>query len=305
MRHCQAVGVALLAGLLAGCFGARPEPTTARFAAPGPFAGAAGADVVQLDVFLIERPAGDDFLNRKLWELADEQAVSLESKPTPEDNGFRVRQNLEDNGFRVGQIGGLLPSALQAMLGSNIACPDPRHVFLHDGHVLPMPLGPVQPHCRLQIYKDGRPTPADLETVQCRLEIVPQLTDDGRIRLQFTPHVQHGARAVTFAARQDPSGALRWDRHEDQPDETYSQAGWELTVIPNEFVLVGTSLKRPGTLGQACFLGGVDDDAPVQRLLVVRANRTLAELVPTDVPLGPSPPLALRASMTTFRGKAE
>jgi hypothetical protein len=304
MRHCQAVGLALLAALLTGCFGTRPEPTT-RFAAPGPFAGAAGADVVQFDVFLIERPAGDDFINRKLWQLADEQAVSLESKPTQEDTGFRVRQNLEENGFRVGQIGGLLPSGLQALLASNVACPDPRHVYLHNGHTLPVPLGPAQPHCKFQVFKDGRPTAADFETVQCRLEIVPQLTEDGRIRLQLTPHVQHGTRAVTFAARRDPSGALRWDRQEEPPDESYPQAGWELTVVPNEYVLVGTNLQRPGTLGQACFLGGAEDGPPVQRLLVVRANRTLAELVPTDVPLGPSPPLALRASLTTFRGKGD
>src|SRR6516164_7469807 len=106
MRHCRAVVLALLVGVGAGCFGTRPDPVTTRFAAPGPFAGPAAADMVELDVFVVERPAGDDFLNRKLWVLADELAVSLERKPAQEDNGFRVRENLEDNGFRVGQLGG-------------------------------------------------------------------------------------------------------------------------------------------------------------------------------------------------------
>ena len=71
MRHWQAVVLALTAGVGAGCLGPHADPVTARFAAPGPFAGPAGADVVELDVFVVERPAGDAFLNRKVWELAD------------------------------------------------------------------------------------------------------------------------------------------------------------------------------------------------------------------------------------------
>jgi hypothetical protein len=307
MRPCPAVVLALLllAGVGAGCFDTRPDPLTARLAAPSPFAGPAGADMVEVDVFVIERPAGDDFLNRKLWDLADELAVSLDRKPSQEDGGFGVRQNLEENGFRVGQLGGWAPSGLQALLGSSVSCPDPRRACLHSGHVLPVPLGPVQPRCRFDVFKGGTPTPADLRDAQCRLEIVPQLTDDGRVRLQFTPHIQHGERAVAFGPCQDPSGALRWDRHEDQADSAFPQAGWDVTLAPNEFVAVGANLKRPGTLGHACFLDVGEGGPPVQRLLVLRTNRTLAEAAAAELPPGPASCVAQRAAMTTFHSHSE
>jgi hypothetical protein len=300
MRHCQAMVLALLAGVGAGCFGTRADPVTARFAAPGPFAGPAGADVVELDVFVVERPAGDDFLNRKLWDLADELAVSMEKKPA-DGGSFGVRERLEENGFRVGQLGGWPASGLQALLASPISCPDPRHVYLHTGHVLPVPLGGVQPQCHFTLYKGGRPSQADLHDAQCRLEVVPQLTDDGRVRLQFTPHVQHGARAVAFGPCQDPSGVLRWDRREDQTDNAYPQAGWDITLAPNEFVAVGANLKHPGTLGHMCFFEVAEDRPPVQRLLVLRTNRSVPEAIPADLPPGPSPSVAQRAAMTTFQ----
>jgi hypothetical protein len=270
MRHCWGVVLALLAGLLAGCRGTQPGATTTRFSAPGSFAEPAGADVVQLNLFVIERPAGDDFLNRKLWEMTDEQAVCLEGNAGADDDGFRVRQNLEDNGFRVGQVGGVLPSELQGLLASDIACPDPRHVFLHSAHVLPVSLGPVLSRCRLQVFKDGRPSSGEFKDAQCRLDIVPQLTGDGRVRLEFTPHIRHGARAIHFAPCQDPGGALRWDRQEEAPDEAFAQASWHLTIAPNEYVIVGTHLNRPGTLGHACFLGNTEDGRPMQRLLVLK-----------------------------------
>jgi hypothetical protein len=300
MRRCQAVVLALAAGFLGGCSGAHSESLTTRFAAPGPLSGPSGADVVQLDLFLIERAAGDDFLNRKLWELVDEQAVSMEGKTALEDDGFRIRQNLEDNGFRVGQIGGLPPSGLQALLASPLACPDPRHVFLHKGHVLPVPLGPAMPLCRLQVYQDGRPTTMQFKDAQCRLEIVPQLTGDGRVRLQFTPYVQFGSRALSWVVRKDSSGVRRWDRQEEQPGEAITQASWEITVASNEYIVIGTHLKRSGTLGQACFLSGLEEDRAVQRLLVIRTNRTLTEPEPADVRLDSATPVALRAGLMPF-----
>jgi hypothetical protein len=290
MRPCQAV-VALVCGVLGGCTTTRFEPAAPHFAAAGPFAGAAGADVVQMDVAVVERLYGDDFLNRGLWELADEQAVSLERKPT-----------LDDNGFRVCQVGGLTPAGLQALLTSPRSCADPRRIQVHAGHAVPIPLGAAWKRCRFQLHQDGQATAVDLQDAQCLLQVTPTLTDD-RIRLQFTPHVKHGAPAVAFAARQEPSGALSWARQHEQPEECYDRLGWEVTVAANEYVVVGTRLDRGGTLGQACFLPP-PDETRVQRLLVIRTGRSLAE-APPDAPIGRSPPLALRAGLTAVRGKAD
>ncbi len=76
-----------------------------------------------------------------------------------------------------------------------------------------------------------------------------------------------------------------------------------MTISPNEYVVVGTRLDRVDTLGQACFLP-LPDQTRVQRLLVVRTSRSLAE-TPPDFQLGRSPPLALRAGLTAVRGKGD
>jgi hypothetical protein len=144
----------------------------------------------------------------------------------------------------------------------------------------------------------------DLKGAQCVLEVVPTLTDDGKVGLHFTPKIKHGTAALRIAARQDPSGALRWDRQEEQPEESYPRLAWDVTVAPNEFVVVGTHLNRPDTLGQAFFLA-LEEEPRLQRLLVVRTSRSLAEAPPPEAPIGFAPPLALRASLTTVRGKGE
>ncbi len=291
MRPWQAV-VALVCGGLAGCATSRVEPAAPHFAAAGPFSGAGGADVVQMEVAVLERSCGDPFVNRGLWEQSDEQAVNLDRKPT-----------LDANGFRVCQIGGLPPADLQGMLTSPRTCPDPRRIQIHAGQPVPIPLGAPWKECRFRLHHDGLATSIELKDAQCLLEVLPTLTDDGRIRLQFTPHVKHGAPAVALGAEKDPSGTTRWTRQEHQPEECYERLSWEVTVAPNEYVVVGTRLDRPGTLGQACFLP-LPEQTRLQRLLVIRTCRSLAETL-AEVQLGRSSPLALRAGLTAVRDNGD
>jgi hypothetical protein len=290
MRRCLAVVLGLVT-VVAGCETAKTEVAAPHFAAAGPFAGAAGADVVQIDVAVVERPLGDAFLNRGLWDLADEQAVSLESKP-----------KLDDNGLRVCEIGGLPPAGLQALLSSPRSCPDPRRIQVHAGSPVPVPLGAAGRRCGFQLRQDGERRDVDLKDAQCVLEVVPTLTDDGKVHLQFMPKVKQGSPALRIAARQDPSGALRWDRREEQPEECFTRLAWDVTVAPNEFVVVGTHLNRPDTLGQTFFMA-LEEEPRLQRLLVVRTSRSLAEQAPAETPTGFAPPLALRAGLATVRGK--
>jgi hypothetical protein len=291
MRTCQAVLLALAA---AGCRADRAEPAP-HFAAAGPFAGAAGADVVQLDVALVERPPGDDFLNRGLWQLADEQAAGLDALP-----------RLQDNGWRVGLLGGLPPEGLQTLLTSPRSCPDPRRLQVHAGRPVPVPLGGTRPRLRFRLDPTSNPVDVDLAEARCVLEVVPSLTDDGRVRLHFVPQVEHGRPGVAFAALREPGGPLRWERQEEQPRESYPRQGWEVVAAPHEYVAVGTSWERgAGTLGQACLLA-LGEGRPVQRLLVLRTTRSLAEPAPAAGPdMGRSPPLALRAGLATARGKGD
>jgi hypothetical protein len=289
MGRLRAVLLAVLAGWCGGCVGGQTQRSATLFDARRPFTGPTGSDVVQIDVALIEGPLGDRYVNQDLWQLADEQGVSLEQKTA-----------LEENGFRVCRVGGLPPAGLQTLLTSERSCPDPRRVSLHSGTPAPLPLGPVCKQCRFRLKQGEEVSAVDLADAQCVLEVVPTLSEDGQILLRFTPHVKHGqARRVPHPSK-DPSGALQWEWDERQPEEDYSWLSWELAVAPNEYVVVGTRLDREGTLGQRCFLE-LAKTAPVQRLLVLR-TAPCPDAASIQRSVSRVPPLALQASWTSARG---
>src|SRR5262245_35706778 len=104
MRPTQAAVFLVLVGL-AGCWTMRsPAPPVApedqRASAPD-----APEEVVFLDVALVESGYGDRFLEKGLWDLADEQGIGMDDKPI-----------LDANGLRVCQLGGMPPPGLHRLL---------------------------------------------------------------------------------------------------------------------------------------------------------------------------------------------
>ncbi|MFN4259754.1 MAG: hypothetical protein ACK4RK_10680 [Gemmataceae bacterium] len=297
MSQGRAWMTALLLGVLAGCMSGKPTRTTAwldklRHLGAGPN----GADVVQIDVAVIERPVGDRFLNAELWANADEQIVALERKAL-----------LEDNGFRVAHIG-IPPAPLQALLTSDVSCPNPRRLRLHAGNEAKVLIGPPRPNCRFALHTDRDCQDVELTNAQFALEIVPTLTDDGRTRLRFTPRLQHGQKSLLPLPAPDRSC---WLWQEQRPTARYEELSWEIDLAPNEYVAIGARFDHPESLGY----GGFVEDAgspPVQRLLVLRTNRTLPSLPdisnsPLEADALPSrtPPLALQAATSVVRGSAD
>jgi hypothetical protein len=302
MRRCCAVVVVVGLGMLAGCFSAPAERSTARLHAPA-FTGLVGDDVVFLDVAVIERLLGDGFVNYELWREADEQTVrGDDDEPSV---SLERKTVLEKNGFRIGQIGGLLPPAkLQDLLLSRRNC-EAHRVQLHAGHETTIPLGPLWPHCCYQLAHDGQEaTAVDLQKAQCLLEVTPSLDEDGRIRLRFTPRIKHGELKTAFTPLRDAAGVLRWGKREQQPEEVYSWLSWTVTAAANEYVVIGANRDKGETLGEQFFLSGEEQPA-VQRLLVLRTAHVPTSGEPTAETLGRSPPLALRASLTAARGSGE
>jgi hypothetical protein len=288
---------ALLAGLLAilpvGCADVPAAHTTVRDGLRG-FGTPPSADVVQMDVALIERPVGDAYINRDVWATTDEQVVALER-----------RAILEENGFRVGQVIGLTPSELQALLTSPRCCATPRRQFLAAGGSAPVKLGPTAPECRFIIRRPDGSEQVVLQQAQCALVVVPSLTDDGRVRLHFTPRVEHGEVLRQMQPAEDRSG---WTLEVHRQAESYPDMAWDVTVAPNEYLLIGAWFDQPATLGYQSFVDR-QGPAPVQRLLVIRTGRSggevdaeIADLPPGDASAeGRPPPLALQAAWTAVR----
>jgi hypothetical protein len=293
MYRCLAVLLAVLSGVLGGCFTSQPERSTSLFGPGGSLPGPAGGDVVQIDVAVVERRLGDPYLNGELWEQADEQAVDLERKVV-----------LEDNGFRAGLIGKVPPAGLRDLLDSPRSNPDPHCTRLRAGNPLPVALGRPWKRCRFHLVQDEAAAAVELDDAECLLEIVPTLSDDGRTLLRFTPHVKHGQPSLAPRAVREPSGTYRWERETQQPDEAYLALTWEVALVPNEYLVVGTRLDRADTLGHRCFLA-TGASPPLQRLLVIRTARPQPRAGPGAEAVGGAPPVAMQATWTSARGQAD
>jgi hypothetical protein len=294
MRRGRALLPVLFAFMPLACVHGRDGPAAARRDFLHLFHPAEAADVVQIDVALLECPVGDARINEGLWPFTDEQIVDLERQA-----------DLEANGFRVGQVVGPPPTELRALLRSERSCVNPRRRLLAPGAAAPLLLGPTQRECRYRLCRDGGPEDVDLQQAQCSLVVVPTLTADGKTRLRFTPTVEHGELLPQYTAVPDQSD---WVMEIRRQSVRYPDLAWDVTLAANEYLVIGTRPGRAGTLGQACFLDG-GGPAPVQRVLVLRTCRSgggidaeIADPTSADPGQPTRPPaLALQAAWSTVR----
>jgi hypothetical protein len=176
--------------------------------------------------------------------------------------------------------------------------------MVHGGTPVPISLGPPRELCRFQVHQDGQAVPFSLAQAQCTLVVVPSLTADGRTRLHFTPQLQYGESVPRFQPAPDRSGFVMSIEKEQQ---AFDDLSWEVTLAPNEYVLVGARSDQPDSFGAQCFLEGKGEKA-VQRLLVIRTTRSRgAESEGVAETTGPraSPALALQATLTAARGSRQ
>lgn len=291
---------ALILGLLVvpllGCAGKGRVQSTSWTERCKPFSGPVGTDVVHIDVFPLERPLGDPVVNDAVWRLADEFVVDLERKG-----------RLADNGLRIGQVGGNTPMELQSLLHSPRSCNNPRRIIMHADHPTIIKIGALQEQCNFAVRRDDRSDEVHLEHAQCEFEVGPKLATGGNVTLRFTPQIRHGQKQVVRKPTADHSG---WALQEEEPVERFDALSFDVSLSPNEFIIVGARFEAVGSLGCQFFVGG-EEANPVQRLLAIRTSRTS---VTSDLDLDgdeaePSRqhavPLALQASWTSARGRSD
>jgi hypothetical protein len=247
-------GTPLAVLLVCGCvWPGDPRPDTP-FTSLKPAVSLPGSDAVGLQIAVLEVPVGDRFVNSDLWTSVDEQVVPLDRKAT-----------LVDNGFRIGLVGGLRPDGFDELLKSPRANSDGHWAQTRTGHAKVVRLGGPRPVCEFRLASGDNDAPATMiEKAQCAFQVTPSLPSDGGVKLAFVPLVQHGSRPVWTSPINGDDLAT--------PADAYPALGWEVTVAPGQYVVVGTQFDVAGTLGHACFVdtAGIK---PVQRLLAIRAVR--------------------------------
>jgi hypothetical protein len=223
-----------------------------------------GPDGVVIQMVLLERPLGDPFLNEEIWQSTDCQTVGPDRKAI-----------LDDNGIRVGQVVGMIPARLQAMLHSERYWAAHRMQIKAAGQATAMPLGQTLLECSFQLRTMDGGVDVLLEDGLCNLLIEPTLARDGRVKLKFTPQVLYGTRGPEYQV--DPSrGAFQLEFK--RPSKTYPELAWEVTLAANQFLVIGSHFDpeadeaAPQTLGGQFFIQE-NDRTFVQRLLVLRTVR--------------------------------
>ena len=279
----------LLLVLVAGCL--TPDVATRgvmdRLRAVG---GPVGPDVVILDVAEIEQPPDDAYIDRDLWTALDEQVVGLEHKAA-----------MDDNGLRAGVAGGLPPGKLQALLITDRSCPSPRRITTRAGTAKQLPLGPVRDETAFDVKINGESNAVKLTMAQFSLTVTPQRTSDGRVRLTLLPQAQHGGRTI----RLQPLDGDGWLLAGAKASEKYTSLSFDVTLSPQDYLVIGTRYDHPNTLGHGMFVA-MSGDKLVQRVLVIRARpQGEAPLPDWTIASGAKTlPLAVQAVRTT-RGKSE
>jgi hypothetical protein len=161
-------------------------------------------------------------------------------------------------------------------------------------------LSPLLSECCFTLLRPEGKEEVALEQAQCFLVVLPTLTADGRTCLRFTPTVEYGEpvrRPVPAPDRSD------WTLEVGKQNQSYPDLGWEVTLAPNEYLVIGACFDRSESLGHRAFVDQ-QGEAPVQRLLVLRTSRSgagvdaeIAEAVSRGADPGAAIPLALQATL--------
>ena len=252
-------------------------------------------DHALIELAILERPIGDDYINCQVWKNADELLGDSDR-----------RAALEENGFRIGQLVGPTPGDLQEKLLDKQVCSNPKGLIFPAGQAMPIILGSMLPQSSFDLVMQKRRTEVNLDQVRYCLEMTAHFTSDGRTKLTFTPKVENGEAALPFEAVPERQ---RWEVRIERPSKKYPELSWDVVLAPNQYFIVGARMERDRTLGQIAFTQD-DGDGGVQRLLVIRNCRSVTALeahqnsVEEMIRADRTPPLALRATLPISRAKS-
>lgn len=213
---------------------------------------------VYLESVLFERPVGDPLLDRDLWANA--------SSPLPP----KTRALLEENGLRVVAFAGNLPRAFQKLLESESEAVNPQGLTFasRTDAVLPT-VGPIE-KCEFRVLTDlsGSREKVELRTANGGILVKPEATADGRVKVVCEPRMQHGERQDWIRPTSDSTG---FSLQGEIPLERYPGLGFDVTLGPGEYLVIGSPATATETLGSAMF--GVEAKSESrQRVLVIRAG---------------------------------
>ena len=169
------------------------------------------------------------------------------------------------NGVKVGVRGGTMPAELTRLSSAELSIsPTARRGPADAPRTLPVngPLDRAKFAATLALTDD--PKPLSLTAAECGLTLTGTPRPDGTVTVRCQWAVQHGE----SRPRWTPTAAGGFDRTEARTAEAFPTLDFEVTLAPDEVLVIGPTDKADGTLGATFFL---TPDGTKQRAAVIRA----------------------------------
>lgn len=224
----------------------------------------AGPEAIQLEVFLLERPAEDPLVSSEIWKDIDQ----IGALPTEKE------ELLRQNGFRLGIVSSNPPSSVQKLLGwvAEISSDPPeyaqpimgRHHYLPPGIETEIPTCVEHDKCEIQFREGERTKVSTFEQVNCVLRMKAQRLHDGWVRIDFQPEVHHGDRIMRRTASVND-----WSLRGGQEIDVRHSQRFSVDMNVDERVLITAIPHDDQSLGDRFFCRN-DQGTKKQRVLVVR-----------------------------------
>lgn len=263
MRRVGIVIFVILCGVLASCMPIESVGRTIGLVKQKSFEIPKGPDGIWFDVAPLIVPVGDRYANDGIWTETDEQILPA-----------ATRLKLQENGLRVGLIvSGRTPDGLQRLLGSPKSNA-PNGPNSARRHIKPEPTATKTqllaefPRLEIPLRLDDQTQTKSFENAKCQFEILPSLDGDTKVRLVFTPQIEFDDKEKWKRLNSGVALAVQGQRS----TENFVPLQFDVSLGPNDFVVIGGRLDKQETLGFKLFINP-DSQQPAQRLMVVRAGR--------------------------------
>ena len=224
-------------------------------------------DSVGVDLTFVRVPPNERDLEQTIWAEADEQCIPPE-----------VRAHLNANGIRCGVIGRQLPTALVRLLEeseSNDLSRDDvratdvltrgRHQRWKSGRRVPIVATAAERSLVLlhQQLNDEGLTGQSFVDAQGFLAAKPYPKKDGRVRVEITPEIHHGAVKQQWIA-----GEGTWQLKSGKERHVLSDLQMNLEIAHGQALLVSCTEDHSG-IGRTLFIDSSSGD-PQQKMLFLR-----------------------------------
>lgn len=235
-------------------------------------------DSVVLEVTFVRIPEEKLDFEARFWPEADESALDVE-----------LRRRLAANGFRAGVVRTPPPAALQELFdaqgapdtgdgtttlagGSEIAVRTHRLRSRAGQPGKVIVRGTTVPKLAVFVSDEGgRIRGESLEQAQAFFTVTSHTQEDGQVRVEMTPTIEHGQQRPRFKGQH---GAWIVD-NSSRPAKMFDDLQIAATLSPGQAVAVGCGESLRG-LGEQFFAADTAEQEP-RLLLIVRLQQTQAD----------------------------